>query len=975
MGGILLRAPLESRRPTEETGPIATHAPLETVRARLWQDPLSAIHRHYNLFRSDPSSGRFPPLTIRNFVKRKETWSNTLLVMMTGGPYAEDREDRRRQRHAVVSALAKKDYAPEVADRIGYVVGDPFVMSPDGTNSAPSRMLVGFEFYYKPSAKRILVLWLNSDDFGACALHRVSALMLSTRGSNHGNRDTVLFGPVTSGALPRMVHDTSKSSECLTDAKKWLASTTPTDKDNEQIEMGIGTMRILSPRATAPLHELFPEVDCRSSTDNSDGNRVDRCFGEKIGVESFSSVVARDDVILRSILKELDDRVVDRTGIPLIAIVSEQDSTYGRLLHRIAEGIATKDCRARGRNKDCYEVKRYGYLLGVDGEMPPAHADPTTAANGVKENTSNQAASASLMATSDQTVSTSLMATSHREQSFGVSQLDYVRRLADQIAYDSAGPANRPVVIGVLGSDVYDKLLVLQALRERLPTATFFSTDLDARMNDPDVYAWTRNLIIGSSYGFTVKGQEVGGFRDSYQTALYRAVELALDQQYQEPAACPRLFEIGRTGPVDITESTTACMDRAYEDVHGSIPYIRSENSTLRWLCSVLFVLTPLLLLTIYAFIKKSVLHRKRRSSLYNAHRRVVCVGVVSFTALIGVAWCLKYGGYEPWPFLEGVNSVPTLLLRLTVVVFAYALVDIAVGKIRQAHHDIQEEFGLRARWCSSRHGRGNGWWLSRWMRELSGVNQETKEIEDCWRKYMEYSDWRARLARVAVPILAVLGVLAFVGLFSWNLFPRPDPLLTRHLGEFIGFVRGLAVFATLATVVFCRDTLKLGQAILRELVRYSVRWNNVSQDCISQHSRTMDLIARYTECVAPIAILPFILMFLLILARSSVFEGWIWTRGALSLYAGMGLFVLIQALRFQFQAARAKDAILASLDDYRLEIADDPGKASRLDAAREKIMGIRRGAFVPWTRHPILQSLFLPFGAYGVLILLDTLF
>ena len=46
--------------------------------------------------------------------------------------------------------------------------------------------------------------------------------------------------------------------------------------------------------------------------------------------------------------------------------------------------------------------------------------------------------------------------------------------------------------IGVLGSDVYDKLLILQALKQNFPHAIFFTTDLDARLFPPREIQWTR---------------------------------------------------------------------------------------------------------------------------------------------------------------------------------------------------------------------------------------------------------------------------------------------------------------------------------------------------------------------------------------------------------------------------------------------------------------------------------------------------
>ena len=75
------------------------------------------------------------------------------------------------------------------------------------------------------------------------------------------------------------------------------------------------------------------------------------------------------------------------------------------------------------------------------------------------------------------------------ERADGRSQYDYLRRLGEHlIALDSrkrqAG-SHGVTAIGVLGSDTYDKLLVLDALREHFPRAVFFTADLDARLPWP----------------------------------------------------------------------------------------------------------------------------------------------------------------------------------------------------------------------------------------------------------------------------------------------------------------------------------------------------------------------------------------------------------------------------------------------------------------------------------------------------------
>ena len=111
--------------------------------------------------------------------------------------------------------------------------------------------------------------------------------------------------------------------------------------------------------------------------------------------------------------------------------------------------------------------------------------------------------------------------------------------------------------VGVLGSDRYDKLLILQALRTLLPNALFFTTDLEAQMWHPSAVPYTRNLLIASSFGSRLNDDlqgDIPPFRSSYQTAAFLATQAALESAVTGGggAACtwkepPVLFEVGLT--------------------------------------------------------------------------------------------------------------------------------------------------------------------------------------------------------------------------------------------------------------------------------------------------------------------------------------------------------------------------------------------------------------------------------------------
>jgi len=101
--------------------------------------------------------------------------------------------------------------------------------------------------------------------------------------------------------------------------------------------------------------------------------------------------------------------------------------------------------------------------------------------------------------------------------------------------------------IGILGSDVYDKLMILRVLRKRFPKAIFFTTDLDASLLHPSEFQWTRNMLVASSFDLKIADHQelqrmragegsasnmaeilinatkatIPQFRDVYQTSVY----------------------------------------------------------------------------------------------------------------------------------------------------------------------------------------------------------------------------------------------------------------------------------------------------------------------------------------------------------------------------------------------------------------------------------------------------------------------
>lgn len=164
-------------------------------------------------------------------------------------------------------------------------------------------------------------------------------------------------------------------------------------------------------------------------------------------------------------------------------------------------------------------LKSFKVLQGIDGKLPGDRAEVQTSSNSQK---SSPAEFPHVIGRLPE----------------GRSQYDYLERLWQQI--QQVGDVK---AIGVVGSDVYDKLLVLRALKTHFPDCVFFTTDLDAIYSHSDHRQAARNLLIASHFDLSLNPQlqkSTAAFRDSYQTATFLATHLAMhfdDPKYRDESA------------------------------------------------------------------------------------------------------------------------------------------------------------------------------------------------------------------------------------------------------------------------------------------------------------------------------------------------------------------------------------------------------------------------------------------------------
>ena len=213
-------------------------------------------------------------------------------------------------------------------------------------------------------------------------------------------------------------------------------------------------------------------------------------------------------------------------------------------------------CSKDPPTEECPVIYSQTYLRGLDGQLP-VHAakedekQENIAAPGTKQNNAMN-----FFQSSNEP--------ENLDRPVGQGQFDYLRRMADQLQQlDQArrrhDHGRRIAAIGVLGTDVFDKLLILRALKPKFPEAVFFTTDFDEAFTMHSELPWSRNLIISSSFGPKLSPttqHDIPPFRDSGQTSVFLTTQLAIEEALHGPPSQglveegnhPQVFEIERSG-------------------------------------------------------------------------------------------------------------------------------------------------------------------------------------------------------------------------------------------------------------------------------------------------------------------------------------------------------------------------------------------------------------------------------------------
>ncbi len=1024
--------PLEGSRPPTTEAIIGQRTGVQDVDARLWQDPFAAVAEV--LARSPelkPENCQLDAIKDRIKGHCQSPLSESalgwqlpkpLLVMVapvSGAPYSEQHESRRRTRYAILAGLNAEGFAPVDSEHVGFYW--PGAARPDPAQELQSPKAVPFE-WFEPKSRResvpykgVLLLWFDEDALNNSPLKQFEGFLcrsLVAGGSSVPWAKATILGPSFSTTLQAMVDEISNDGLSLC-------------PESARPEFYINS-------ATADDPTLIPDYVSRGPACLSSDTCLQDFFANK-GIKLYR-MIATDEALALTIRAELRLRKVkDKTSH--IALVSEWDTLYGRAL---PDSIAR--CFGEDENKDtegtqgCRQtdtdpfvnkprLHRFKYLRGLDGQMPGSEA--SGGGNGSKTSKQDKESKDSAKPSSD---------AKPQERAEGQGQFDYLRRLGERIQQldgelrqqDSKGVE----AVGILGSDLYDKLLVLQALRPLVPNALFFTTDLDALVLHPAALTYTRNLLVASSFGLQLRPAAQGEtppFRSSYQTAAFLATRIAIRGMAGAPVAWlkPRMFEVGSVRAVQFarkdsshdaqfelegtrTDKETCQKGLECEEIHPlATAAFRNVSIPMAAAFSVLAVCAAGYPLRRRVWRRIDSLMKGSNSYPELAARGLailVGLGVIIYAVATGIHWLWPLlarsltEGDQPMILLNGLSLWPTILLRVLTLAVCIGLIIRGYRLLNENFEKIFHDLNLmdtRQRVEAEQKtllGKTPPWirFVSHFWYRLPAerVTTEDDRVPDhifrFWGMYIYQGHQRARFYRAAAGMVAI----ALLWPILTYAFGNP-PVPARgsvSLWAYI-IVTGALVLATWFLIFAVADTTLLTWRVIKGFRMKTGIW---PPKTLKQFSHRLKLpldvlddwidlvfVSKRTKCVTTFIYYPFLIIALLVVSRSRLFANYglsvpdVITMGiALLIVSGCAI-----ALRLSAEALRAR--ALRRLNDRIMaarQSQDGERLAGQLELLLRRVEELRDGAFTPFSQQPVVRAMLLPLGSFGGTALLEYL-
>jgi hypothetical protein len=333
----------------------------------------------------------------------------------------------------------------------------------------------------------------------------------------------------------------------------------------------------------------------------------------------------------------------------------------------------------------------------------------------------------------------------------------------------------------------------------------------------------------------------------------------------------------------------------------------------------------------------------------------------------------------EPMGWLDGASSWPTIAIIFFACLLSIHFILRGNYDLRRSASELTRHFRLTS--VGSPKTSYFNWEKPPMKRHCS---KDYVEIDRLWTRYVERGKLHRRIIRtipmVLLYIVALVVILPLIGAA-----PVPPIRGTFPFYELIF----ATVFAFVFLTFFVVDATLLHEGLLKQLAECETFWPNSTFERFEYARERNDgknerelayywdivLISRRTESVGNLIYYPFLILFLLIVARLPCFDDWTWTPSlivALCMHFAVALYA---AWRLPRTATMYRDKVLGELRRIRRQaLMLARREPDVIDTMIDEVESTHRGAFSYLWDQPAIRALLLPSSGIGIMTLIKFL-
>jgi hypothetical protein len=339
--------------------------------------------------------------------------------------------------------------------------------------------------------------------------------------------------------------------------------------------------------------------------------------------------------------------------------------------------------------------------------------------------------------------------------------------------------------------------------------------------------------------------------------------------------------------------------------------------------------------------------------------------------------WAIRDGAAgEPFTLTEGISEWPTTFIRLVAFLLCILFLWYGWRRLRDNDHALTRRFGLQPpqKQSAAFHRLlGIHYWRPHPGGDISA--------SDLWQEYQSLGQGKNRFIRIVAQTLCY-GLFGFslMQLFGFPAMPCRGPTCF----QLNYLILALSVIGMTLLMFYVVDATRLCRRLIKIMISTKIDWphpvlareavhHDVDRSVLNEWLG-IELIAQRTAVISFMLYYPFIILFLMGVARHTYFDRWDFPLSLMVIFGLNAMYALGNAIYLRHSAEEAKRTALAQLRTKLVGLPDESVRRKQIERIADLIDRNREGAFLPFTQHPIFGAIALPTGGTGLVLLIEYL-